>query len=386
MTPLLMPSVSVSSAMTGLLCRIVQGHPVDWPQDADPADQERFVAACVAHGVAPLVYHCLHQSPTWPAWPDHIRTTLAHLGRVHTALPVLFEQELVRVLAALADHGVHALLMKGAPLAYTHYESPSLRPRCDTDVLLHPRDVVTAEQVLTTLGYDRLTMMSGALVTHQYTYVKADRHGVRHAYDMHWHISNTPLFANRLSFDELASRAISVPSLGEGALTLTPVHALLLACLHRVAHHQNSDRLIWLYDIHLLVSSMLPAELAEFPRLAAAKQLQAVCGSSLKLASQCMGTPLPEDFMPLVYAADKAAPDEATARYLDSDQRHWHLLLADLGALADWTSKCRFLWQSLFPPATYILHRYNVTNRILLPMLYIHRTIRGFWRLIHRLS
>ena len=90
--------------------------------------------------------------------------------------------------------------------------------------------------------------------------------------------------------------------------------------------------------------------------------------------------------MPLVYAVDTAMLNEATARYLDSDQRHWQLLLADLGALTGWTHRCRYLWQSLFPPATYLLHRYNVTNRILLPMLYVHRTIRGLWRLIHRLS
>lgn len=28
--------------------------------------------------------------------------------------------------------------------------------------------------------------------------------------------------------------------------------ALQIACLHRGAHHRNSDLLIWLYDIHLL--------------------------------------------------------------------------------------------------------------------------------------
>jgi len=41
-----------------------------------------------------------------------------------------------------------------------------------------------------------------------------------------------------------ACQAIAVPAFGEQARTLAPVQALLLACVHRVAHHDNSERLI----------------------------------------------------------------------------------------------------------------------------------------------
>ena len=37
---------------------------------------------------------------------------------------------------------------------------------------------------------------------------------------------------------------------------LSPVHALLVACIHRVAHHRGTERLIWLLDIHLLASRL----------------------------------------------------------------------------------------------------------------------------------
>ncbi len=49
---------------------------------------------------------------------------------------MLRERELVAVLAALAEAGVETLLLKGTPLAYTHYPEPALRTRCDTDVLI----------------------------------------------------------------------------------------------------------------------------------------------------------------------------------------------------------------------------------------------------------
>ena len=50
--------------------------------EATYRDQEaQFLAACEAHGVEPLVYQHLYQTPAWEAWPAPIRSALAHRGR-----------------------------------------------------------------------------------------------------------------------------------------------------------------------------------------------------------------------------------------------------------------------------------------------------------------
>ncbi len=49
---------------------------------------------------------------------------------------------------------------------------------------------------------------------------------------------------------------------------LPPPHALLMACVHRVAHHFDPPTLIWLYDIHLLASSMSEDDATRFVALA----------------------------------------------------------------------------------------------------------------------
>ncbi len=366
-----------------ILCAIVRGERVSWPTSVEPEDQACFLAACEAHGVAPLVYQQLHQTPTWGDWPANIRDALAHLSRVETVVDLLREQEVVRVLHASATQGVQLLLMKGTPLAYTHYASPCLRPRCDTDLLIQPNAIATMQQALTELGYTRLNGVSGKFIAHQCAYVKEDRYGVRHAYDVHWKISNSPPFSDLLSFEELVHQALPVPALGDHAYALAPVQALLLACLHRVAHHHNSERLIWLYDIHLLVSRMTFEERTAFIRLAADRRLQAVCGRGLQLAQHCFATPLAENFIAALYPPDGLAAEEATAHFLKPNPRRLHILLAELQTLSGWKNKIRLLMEHLLPPPAYLLNRYATTNRALLPVLYFHRVLRGvrkLWR------
>ncbi len=366
-----------------LLCAIVRGERVGGSAVSEP----HFLAACTAHSVAPLVYQHLHQAAAWDDWPPAIRATLAHWNRVQTAAELLRAQELRLVLRSLADHGVQPLLMKGMPLAYTHYPSPSLRPRSDTDLLIQRHDLTSGHQVLTALGYTPLNALSGRFVRHQCTYIKDDRHGLRHAYDVHWKISNPHLFSDILSFEELATQAIPVPALGAHARTLTPVHALLLACIHRVAHHHNSDCLIWLYDIALLVTSLTHDEQTAFGQLAMAKRVGTICASGLRLAQRCFATPLPAalvEALPMLQGA--AADDETSARFLLPHRRRWHLLAADVQALPGWQSKWRLLREYALPSASYLRTLYGASNPAWLPVLYLHRALQIIRRLMHRLS
>ncbi|MDH3598189.1 MAG: nucleotidyltransferase family protein [Candidatus Tectomicrobia bacterium] len=367
-----------------LLYTLLRGAAVPWPKAADSMDEDRFLKACVAHGVTPLVYQHLYRSSAWPAWPAALRTGLAHYGRVQTAVAVLYEQDLVKVLAGFAAHGIQVLLMKGVPLAYTHYPDPALRPHCDTDLLIQPQDRTATHRLLTAQGYAPLPGVSGGLISHQCTYVKEGTHGVRHAYDVHWKISNPYAFADCLSVETLQGAAVAITALGPHARALSTVHALILACIHRIAHHQHEDRLIWLYDIHLLARSMSCAEWAELGQLALDTRLQEVCRLGLQLVRRHFGTALPQDIMARLKISDRPLLDAPGRPLRRSHPRRLHRLAAELCALPSWRHQWHLLWEHAFPPAAYILHRYAATRRSMLPMLYLHRGVRGLWRLLHR--
>lgn len=292
-------------------------------------------------------------------------------------MDALREQELRTVLDALDARDVQPLLMKGTPLAYTHYPAPDLRPRSDTDMLIDRGHVEAVHHAMLDLGYTPSNAVSGELIMHQRLYTKADGHGINHLYDMHWKISNPVLFADLLTFNDIAPTAVPVAALGPHAQALNPVHALLLACIHRVAHHHNSRCLIWLYDIHLLASRLTPDAQEAFRQLARSKQVCAVCVEGLQLAQTFFGTDIPAAWLA---SLDPSGP-EMTARFLHPSPRQWRVLFSDWRALPSWRDQMRFLREHLMPPASYVQRRYATRHRVLLPLLYLHRALRGLWRL-----
>jgi hypothetical protein len=195
------------------------------------------------------------------------------------------EQVLRGLLGRFAAAGIDALLLKGAGVAYTLYRSPHLRPRGDVDLMVARADLDRAERTLAEGGWTCLAEQDGELITTQRHYVPSGPTAFAEPLDLHWKIANPQLFREVVSFEELLSRAVPVAALGATARALSDTDALLVACVHRVAHHQDVGDLLWLWDIHLLASRLSVEERSRFATLAARASMRAVCGRSLELAA-----------------------------------------------------------------------------------------------------
>ncbi|MGH9311516.1 MAG: nucleotidyltransferase family protein, partial [Vicinamibacterales bacterium] len=193
------------------------------------------------------------------------------------------------LLDALCAGNVDTLLIKGAALSHTHYPEPYMRHRVDIDLLVRRSDVDRAQRVLECHGWSRDVESDAELATGQRHYTKLLGAGGRvERVDLHWRVANPLVFARALSFDELHARAVPIPSLGAAARTLAPADALLLACLHRVAHHAGdtaAPALLWLTDICLIVERLDRLERDRFLALAARESLRAVCRDGLGAAA-----------------------------------------------------------------------------------------------------
>jgi hypothetical protein len=78
----------------------------------------------------------------------------------------------------------------------------------------------------------------------------------------------------------------------------------------------------------------------------------------------------------------KDAPDdEPTAVYLLHDRRWHHELSSNLRGLRRWRDRVRLLREVLFPAPSYMQRTYGLApgslGTFLLPMLYLHRGLRG---------
>lgn len=343
----------------------LRGEAVVWPELT-----ARDVATLVDHGVAPLVYRA--------ARLRELRDEAIHAA----ILEPLRADDLTEVLPALAQRGVEALILKGGALAYQVYASPELRPRGDCDLLIDVRCVDDAREVLRAMGFTETLTSGDEHAVRQASFTRAGALGVQHTYDVHWAVTNTPLFASALRFEDLRLRSVAIPQLGPYGRGLSFPDALLLACIHRVAHHHDSDRIIWLADIALLRDRMTPEQHHAFWRLAADAQVVAVCSRSIVLADEWMSRP-PHDLAPQWLSANEIHRIEPSRVFLDRTITRGGVLAADLKALP-WRARVERLWQLAFPPANFMQASFGTRTRVLLPWLYVYRALRGVARLFKR--
>jgi hypothetical protein len=355
------------------LAAILRGDAV--PADAwRGVDTDAFCAAADRHGVLPLIAERWRTDADGP--PEALAARVRELARGHAAFDMAREVELRASLSALEAAGVRPVLFKGAHLAYSDYPRPDLRPRLDTDVLI-PADASArkaAHDALTALGYDAPPPVGGDLVMAQRAYVKRQDGRARHTIDVHWRVANPQLFARVLGHEELVRNAVALPRLGPAARGPSGAHALMLACVHRVAHHGGSDCLIWLYDIDRIARRLAIDDWSRFLALATERQVSEVCLVSLDRASARFFTPVP-DLVRAAMAPQAAGVREPTARYLAPPGHGVRAALSDVRAMSSWRDRARVAAEHLLPPAEYMRATYAPDSRAPLAWLYVKRVM-----------
>jgi Uncharacterised nucleotidyltransferase len=281
-------------------------------------------------------------------------------------------REMIRVAGALCDSGVPALLLKGAAWAYQVYPRPELRPRLDTDLLIARGDRARAGQTLHGLGYT-------AAIEHVMELASAQRHfsltaaGFTHHVDLHWRVTNPLAFANALPFESLWERSVAIDALG-GARAPGLVDALLLACLHRVAHHGLESGVLWVHDIHLLARALTGPDWADFVRAADTWRLRPVVEPGLARAVEWFGTPIPDAVLQWARSSPDGELERAFSRLAVIPLE---VLASDWRAARSWRKRARLLQDHVCPPAIYMRHRYGDVPNAVLPVLYALRLTVG---------
>jgi hypothetical protein len=289
------------------------------------------------------------------------------------------ERELRQVLAALAAVRVRPVLLKGVVLSRTHYRRPALRPRTDTDLIIPAGARAATTRALIELGYGHVPEVTGSLTTGQFHLHKHDALGLYHALDVHCQVSNVRAFADVLSYSELVRDAHRIPSLGPHAWGPSPVHALIIACVHLVAHHGNTDSLLWLLDISLLARSLEPHERDCFAELAGARGVRAVCRNTLMSADEAFGG-IDADWLDAL----RTQTAEPTASFLRGPMRQVDILKEDLRATPRLWQRVQIVGEHLFPSSSFMYERYSTRGTLKLPFLYAHRIVTGMRKWFRR--
>ena len=359
--------------MFELLCAILRGDAAELPNGEARA---RLYALARSHRVHLLLAWRLHNTRLPSNGGEDKAAALAPEIRVEALVDEIRVRELTRVVEALEKQGTRPVVFKGAALAHTHYAESWLRPRLDADILIDPMKRTETFACLRDLGYSRPAFISGDLVMHQAPFVRTDDTGVEHVLDVHWRIVNPHAIAGVVSSGEMYADSATLLVNGGTLRVPSAIHALMAACVHRAAHHNDDEDLLWLYDIHLLADRLERQEWSHFVELASARAVRAICARGLSLSVDRFRTPVPREVLASLTRETGAGRREPSSVYLKKDLRLVTRLASDLRALGGWAG-ARLIREHLFPPAEYMQEMYGVRSRALLPAFYLRRILSG---------
>jgi hypothetical protein len=261
--------------------------------------------------------------------------------------------------------------LKGLALAFSVYPHSWIRERHDADLLVRESDLPRFDRFFEDLGYTVLPHIRGDLTLPQRHYHRDDDRGFHHAWDLHWRITSSQVLLHALPEDEVWQRAEPLAAL-DGARVTTRSDALIVACIHRLAHHYDDPRLIWLWDIRLLLRSMSTAEVERFARIAARPSSAAACGHSLEMAREHAGARIPDPLHPLLGGAT-----DLSASFLWSGSRRRITYLAGELRAARGRDRIALLREHVLPSRSSMRERYPSVPDPLLPLMYIWRLAAG---------
>lgn len=351
----------IDSLLSGILRH---EHPT-WPAAGGADFQLEFLQRAAHHGVRALVFDRVQNADAWEGWPVRVQAELRDATRAAAAVDMLRSHALREVLAAFRDREIPVLITKGGALANSVYGHSRLRTRVDTDLFIGIEHIERVRETMVSLGYD---IVPPVYKSHQFICAK-NWHETLIQFDIHWRILNAPQFARSITFEEAWKRSVPVPGL-EGARTLDEVDALLLACLHlKGSAFHDENRLIWLYDIHLLGATLSPEMWATCVQRAVDKRIHTTCLDGLSRAGDRFSTVIPAEVI-LALGIDLPRPGIYASSNLS-------LLMDDLQKLPGWCEKTGLLRELFFPSPDALMEKYQKTNRAWLPLLYCRQLLGG---------
>ena len=328
----------------------------------------------------------MHDKPVGGLHSDRHRALLAHF-RMSDGVPGEADQRVLREAAVLdaersvrlgrvADRlyqsGIDCLVLKGAAFSHIAYPAPHLRPRNDDDIWVRERDFAAACALLEQSGYQTRVEVTSSEITRQ-RHFGGGGALASHQLDLHWWPVNPTAFDALPSFDECFHQSVTLDAIGPHVRAPGRVHALLLACAHRVAHHTETEDAMWHCDIHFLASALAPSDWHAFEGQARRARVARICGASLQYVMTRLGTDVPRGVVDRLLQVE-GEPSSLHLRPLGPLGDLWLELRTREGVQA----RLRLLTHHVLPPRDYVAARYGYTGVALLPFFYAHRAINGF--------
>lgn len=314
---------------------------------------ERVQGLARRHRLTHLLFHHLNQSAA-DLVPGSVLQSLREAFNRNARRSLLLSAELREVHALFADAGIAALAYKGPVLGQQVYGNVALREMSDLDVLVAPRDVIAARDLLIGRGYYSLPAAVGIpdrLALSWDCNLILFRDQPRQIFELHWALA-AGRFTFPLPFAEAWNRRHEVLLSGARLPTFSTEDQLLILCFHGSRHMWECIE--WITGVAELIRSEA-VDWDELWRRAERLRSRHRLMLGLKLASDLLDAPVPAEVLrrssapPMAFDAVSKVLFNGSAPSTNASARPFHSFQV---ALSDgMRSKLRYMFYSAFEPA-----------------------------------
>ncbi len=375
MTPTVSPDASLRA--------LIEILPVPWRVTAaprmdhtwSPAQWRAQYSNAQQHGLLGLWFSAI-QADRALNMPDDIRDAfLTALRNATLAYAVAF-RELDALVEIFEREKIPVVLLKGAALSKTLYPNPVQRPFGDLDLLIQKQDAPRVRALLLARGMqENSELVSGFRQAHYGEMGFYATNSAMPAIDVHWDLVAPAYYRRHMDMDWFWKQT-EWQRIGEHNLSVfNPTAQLLHLGAHVGLHHQDHLRLIWLYDIALLLTQRgADIDWRAADAFAHAARLARPLRFVLEQTRAWWNLTLPPETENL-FRAPAFDIQERVAYALTTAQFTEARILMDVLYLSGARAKWEFARGYLFPDAAYMRTRYDIPNDAALSFYYARRLL-----------
>ncbi|MFH1541586.1 MAG: nucleotidyltransferase family protein [bacterium] len=333
---------------------------------------QEFLSALAPHAIQSFFYWQIKSLPQALQPPGEICDQLRRLYFTSLARSLRLERQVAEIQQAFLAKDVQVLVLKGPALGRLVYPNPALRPSCDLDLLVKPRQFRLAREILIYSGYNICEQNFENFADFQIEerFVPDEQNNC--PVELHWDIHNLKTIQKHNGMEELFSRAIRVADFE----MLHPVDALIHAAIHNTMVHNQDMTLRWILDFTFLAQYMSdPQDWLVLQQRSVDWRARLAVEHSLKMAQLWFGAKLPQEFSdfltwPKPTTLEKQAWSDTINRY-----ESIFSMLRVRGV-----SSLKTLLRFAFPPSKIMRGEFSCIHFWQLPQAYVRRWLRWLAR------
>lgn len=333
-------------------------------------------------GVFALLHYQLNQHAKTALLSPNAENRLKTLSQTTAAQELQVNPHRTAACSALSS--IDPIILKGWVMAYGYYPQAYLRPMGDLDILINEQDARIARRQLEAIGYKLQNSNFGSMANSQFVMSKRISDHTMLNIDIHTRLFNRPALQSLLGHSQLKAEAVRLDISQANPLAPGPVHGLVHSCLHLLAHHYNSRKLIWLYDIKLIADRLDEKQQATLLRFSEEHRIAKMLHAALVSSNQAFSLNNNRLIEALSCQCKQQNGNDHPATSLLQTQNRLTMMFRDWQQLQNNRQRRQWIRQNLLPSKQFMKNHYQFRSNFLLGFFYVWRIVRGSVRLLFR--